>query len=392
MKKMRVAVVFGGRSSEHEVSLTSASSILQTINREKYEILPVKISRTGRWRLLSSIPEPVTAEALDKASGALLSVSDPEKPGFHVLEGLEGGDGDTGKISGFIRPDVVFPVLHGTFGEDGTVQGLLGLSNLACVGAGVLASSVGMDKVIMKQVFLQNDLPCVDFIWFLRKKWESDSTVIREAVRKELGFPCFVKPANAGSSVGVFKAGDDDALRRAVDAAAEYDRKVLVEKAVAGRELECSVLGNDDPEASVVGEIVSANEFYDYEAKYNSEASKTLVPADLSEPLARAVRHFAVEAFKAVDCAGMARVDFFLEQGSNRIFVNEINTIPGFTPISMYPKLWAASGVPYPELIDRLIQLALERHQDVMRSKFHRLRNGENPGAAPSPSVQTTGS
>jgi D-alanine-D-alanine ligase len=385
MKKMRVAVVFGGRSSEHEVSLTSASSILQTINREKYEILPVKISRTGRWRLLHSVPDSVTAEALDRASGDLLAVSDPEKPGFHVLEGE---NGDAGKISGFIRPDVVFPVLHGTFGEDGTVQGLLGLSNLACVGAGVLASSVGMDKVIMKQVFLQNDLPCVDFIWFLRKKWESDSGVIRDAVRKEIGFPCFVKPANAGSSVGVFKAGDDEALGRSIDAAAEYDRKVLVEKAVTGRELECSVLGNDDPEASVVGEIVSANEFYDYEAKYMSEGSKTLVPADLSEPISRAVRHFALEAFKSLDCAGMARVDFFLERGSNRIFVNEINTIPGFTPISMYPKLWEASGVPYPELIDRLIQLALERHQDMMRSKFHRPKNGENPKDPP---VQTQG-
>jgi D-alanine-D-alanine ligase len=385
MKKMRVAVVFGGCSSEHEVSLTSASSILQTINREKYEILPVKISRTGRWRLLHSVPDPLTPEALDGATGALLAVSDPEKPGFHVLEGEDGG---SGKITGFIRPDVVFPVLHGTFGEDGTVQGLLGLSNLACVGAGVLASSVGMDKVIMKQVFLQNDLPCVDFIWFLRKKWESDSAVIREAVRKEIGYPCFVKPANAGSSVGVFKAADDGALVRSVNAAAEYDRKILVEKAVAGRELECSVLGNDDPEASVVGEIVSANEFYDYEAKYLSDGSKTLVPADLSEPLVRAVRHFAVEAFKAVDCAGMARVDFFLERGSNRIFVNEINTIPGFTPISMYPKLWEASGVPYPELIDRLIQLALERHQDVMRSKFHRPQGGENRGAAADTSRQ----
>jgi D-alanine-D-alanine ligase len=243
-----------------------------------------------------------------------------------------------------------------------------------------------MDKGMMKQVFLQNDLPCVDFIWFLRKKWESDSGVIIDAVRKEIGFPCFVKPANAGSSVGVFKAADDGALVRSVNAAAEYDRKILVEKAVTGRELECSVLGNDDPEASVVGEIVSANEFYDYEAKYMSEGSKTLVPADLSEPISRAVRHFALEAFKSLDCAGMARVDFFLERGSNRIFVNEINTIPGFTPISMYPKLWEASGVPFPELIDRLIQLALERHQDMMRSKFHRPKNGENPEDPP---VQT---
>jgi D-alanine-D-alanine ligase len=388
MNKIKVAVVFGGRSPEHEVSLTSASSILQNINHEKYEILPIKISRTGRWRLLSPVPDPSTVEALGSASGSLIAAADPERPGFYIFEGA---DGDSGRIAGFIRPDVVFPVLHGTFGEDGTVQGLLGLSNLACVGAGVMASSIGMDKILMKQVFLQNDLPCVDFIWFLRKKWESDSDVIREAVRKEIGFPCFIKPANAGSSVGVFKAKDDDGLKRSIDAASEYDRKILVEKAVAGRELECSVLGNDEPEASVVGEIVPANEFYDYEAKYLSEGSRTLVPADLSEPITRAVRHFAVEAFKAVDCAGMARVDFFLEHGSHRIFVNEINTIPGFTPISMYPKMWEASGVPYPELIDRLIGFALERHQDVMRSKFHRLQNKESSKAAADPPVQTAG-
>ena len=388
MKRIKVAVVFGGRSPEHDVSLTSASSILQNINREKYEVLPIMISRTGRWRLLSRVPDSPTPEALGCAPGALLAAGDPERPGFYLLEAA---DGDSGRITGFIRPDVVFPVLHGAFGEDGTVQGLLGLSNLACVGAGVMASSVGMDKILMKQVFLQNDLPCVDFIWFLRKKWESDSGVIREAVRKEIGFPCFVKPANAGSSVGVFKARDEAGLMRSVDAASEYDRKILVEKAVEGRELECSVLGNDEPEASVVGEIVAANEFYDYEAKYQSLGSKTLVPADLSLPIARAVRHFAVEAFRAVDCAGMARVDFFLERGSHRIFVNEINTIPGFTPISMYPKMWEASGIPYSELIDRLIRLALERHQDVMRSKFHRLQDGENPKAAAGPPVPNEG-
>jgi len=384
MHKMKVAVVFGGRSSEHEVSLTSAVSILQNINREKYDVLPIKITRTGRWLLLSSDQGLNTAKALDEASGPLLSVSDPETPGFYVLDGAEGA---SGKIADFIRADVVFPVLHGTFGEDGTVQGLLSLSNLPCVGAGVMASAIGMDKVLMKQVFLQNDLPCVDFIWFLRKKWKSDSGVILDAVRKEMGFPCFVKPANAGSSVGVYKAKDETELARFIGAAAEYDRKILVEKAVAGRELECSVLGNDEPESSVVGEIVPANEFYDYEAKYLSEGSKTIVPADLSEPITRAVRHFAVEAFKALDCAGMARVDFFLERDSNRIFVNEINTIPGFTPISMYPKMWEASGIPYLELIDRLIGLAMERHQDVTGSAFSLKEVGEKPQKASSPAV-----
>jgi D-alanine-D-alanine ligase len=385
MPKIKVAVVFGGRSSEHEVSLASAVSILQNINREKYEAVPIKITRTGRWLLLSSDEGFNTAKALDAASGPALFAGDPEAPGFYILDGT---DGVPGRIAGFLAADVVFPVLHGTFGEDGTVQGLIGLSNLPCVGAGVMASAIGMDKVLMKQVFLQNDLPCVDFIWFLRKKWKSDSGVILEAVRKEMGFPCFVKPANAGSSVGVYKAKNETELTRCIDAAAVYDRKILVEKAVAGRELECSVLGNDEPEASVVGEIVSANEFYDYEAKYLSERSKTIVPADLSEPIARAVRHFALEAFKALDCAGMARVDFFLERDSNRIFVNELNTIPGFTPISMYPKMWEAVGIPYPDLIDRLIGLAFERHRDVAGSAFSL---GEAGGGPEKPTPPTAG-
>jgi D-alanine-D-alanine ligase len=379
MNKLRVALVFGGRSSEHDVSLTSAVSIIQNINRDKYDILPIKISRTGRWQLLSAISDLSTAEALNKATGPLLSAGDPESPGFYVLEGT---NSSSGKRVGFEPVDVVFPVLHGTFGEDGTVQGLLSLSDLPFVGAGVLASAVGMDKILMKQIFLQNDLPCVDFIWFLRKKWKSDSEVIHKAIQKEIGFPCFVKPANTGSSVGVCKAKNSDDLVRAIDVAVEYDRKILVEKAVDGRELECSVLGNDEPEVSVVGEIMPANEFYDYEAKYLSEGSKTLIPADLSEPIAKAVRHFAVEAFKALDCAGMARVDFFLERDTHRIFVNEINTIPGFTPISMYPKMWEASGIPYSELIDRLIGLALERYADLMRSKFTRSDTGGNPAQA----------
>ena len=379
MNKLRVALIFGGRSSEHEVSLTSAISILQNINRDKYEILPIKITRSGRWQLLSSSDELSTSRSLDNASGPMILAGDPESAGFFVLET---DTRQSPKRIEFRPVDAAFPVLHGTFGEDGTVQGFLSLSGIPCVGAGVLASALGMDKILMKQVFFQNDLPCVDFIWFLRKKWKEEPNIIIQAIQKEIGFPCFVKPANTGSSVGVFKAKTEEDLIRFIGAATEYDRKILVEKAIEGRELECSVLGNDEPEASVVGEIIPANEFYDYDAKYLSDGSKTLVPADLSEPIAKAVRHFAVEAFKAVDCAGMARVDFFLERGTSRIFVNEINTIPGFTPISMYPKMWEASGIPYSELIDKLIGLALERHSDLTRSSFQKPEAIGNPVAA----------
>jgi D-alanine-D-alanine ligase len=362
MRKLRLALVFGGMSSEHEVSLTSALSILQNIRREKYDVIPVKITRRGAWQRLGASSDLSSVQALDAATGPVLLAGNSENTGFYEVAG--------GGIT-HVPVDAAFPVLHGTFGEDGTVQGLLALSNIPCVGAGVLGSALGMDKVLMKQAFMQNELPCADFIWFLRNKWSTDSAVIREAVAKEIGFPCFVKPANAGSSVGVSKARDDASLVTAVGQAAEWDRKILVEKAVDGRELECSVLGNDEPEVSVIGEIVPANEFYDYEAKYASPDSRTLIPAELPEPAARAVRHFAREAFKAVDCSGMARVDFFLERGSGRVLVNEINTIPGFTPISMYPMLWAASGIPFPDLIDRLVSLALERHGDVRRSRFH---------------------
>lgn len=364
MGKMRVAVLFGGRSAEHEVSLVSALGILKNINREKYDILPVKITREGRWELLRSDHAFETAADLERASGPVLTAGDPTLRGFHCI-------GGGGVQAGTVEADAVFPVLHGTFGEDGTVQGLIALSGLPCVGAGVAASAIGMDKVLMKQIFLQNELPCVDFIWFLRDKWKTDADMIRMGVAKEIGFPCFVKPANAGSSVGVGKAADEAGLSRCIEEAARFDRKILVEKAVIGRELECALLGNDEPEASAVGEILPCNEFYDYAAKY-ALASATIVPAELSEPIARAVRGFAKEAFKAVDCAGMARVDFLMEKDTHRIFVNEINTIPGFTPISMYGKMWEASGVPYPELIDRLIRLAVERHEDLNRSVYSR--------------------
>jgi D-alanine-D-alanine ligase len=364
-RKLRVAVLFGGRSAEHEVSVTSALSIIQRIDQEKYEIVPVKISREGQWKVLADVRALDSVRALETAAGQTVLVGDPETSGLVRTEGP-----DTDRRNEPV--DVVFPVLHGTYGEDGTIQGLFQLAGIPCVGGGVLASAVGMDKVLQKQVFLQHGLPMARFIWFLRKEWETSPERIRKRIQSEIGFPCFVKPANLGSSVGIFKIKDESALDARLGDAAQFDRKLVVERAVDARELECAVLGNDDPEASPVGEIISCNEFYDYEAKYLLDGSRTVVPADVPQVVSDSVRRMAVTVFKAVDCAGMARVDFFLERGTNRVLVNEINTIPGFTPISMYPKLWEAGGIPYSDLIDRLIGLALERHADMGRSRVQR--------------------
>jgi D-alanine-D-alanine ligase len=365
LKKLRVAVLFGGRSAEHEVSITSALSIIQRLDPQKYDVIPVKISREGQWRVLPDVKALNSVQALEIASGPTVLVGDPEAKGLVHL-------GETHPDIPNEPIDVVFPVLHGTFGEDGTVQGLLQLAGFPYVGGGVLASAVGMDKVIQKEIYNRHGLAMADYTWFLRKDWESNPAAVRGRIIHEIGFPCFVKPANMGSSVGIFKIKNEAELDALVTDAARFDRKLLVEKAVDGRELECAVLGNDDPEASVVGEIVPCNEFYDYEAKYLQEGSQILIPAFVPPNVSETVRRMAVEAFKAVDCAGMARVDFFLERGTNRVLINEINTIPGFTPISMYPKLWEASGVPYAELLDRLIQLAVERHAELGRNRFQR--------------------
>ncbi|MBN2030195.1 D-alanine--D-alanine ligase [bacterium] len=368
-QKVRVAILFGGRSTEHEVSLNSALSILKNIDRSKYVVIPVKISKAGQWRLLPNPERLHSVEDLQSDDGDLLFAGDPLTNGFYRI--LKESEKDASMCSS-LQIDVVFPILHGTFGEDGSLQGLLSMADLPCVGGGVLASSIGMDKILMKQVFFQNDLPATDYLWFLRKDWEQSDEKIQNGVQKEIGFPCFVKPANTGSSVGVCKACNLSELAECIELAVRYDRKILVEKAIDARELECSVLGNDDPKASVVGEIIPANEFYDYEAKYHSDQSQTLVPADLPEDISKNVQWLAVSAYKAIDCAGMGRVDFFLERETNRLFVNEINTIPGFTPISMYPKLWEASGISYSELIDRLIELALERHRDIHHSAYQK--------------------
>lgn len=362
--KIRVGVIFGGRSGEHDVSLMSARSILNAMDKEKYEVIPIGITREGRW-LLTGDPMKALESGVTAGGGVPVAlVGDPTR---RDLVQVDPSPADA-PPRGIPQIDVVFPVLHGTYGEDGTIQGLLELANIPYVGAGVLGSAVGMDKAVAKALFERRGLPVAAYQLVMRREWESDSLPIIEQLEQRFGYPCFVKPANLGSSVGVTKAHNRDELVRALNLAARYDRKILVEEAINAREIECSVLGNDDPIASVPGEIVPSREFYDYEAKYIDDGSDLIIPANLPPEVATEIRHLAVEAFKALDCAGMARVDFFLDRDTGRVYVNEINTIPGFTKISMYPKLWEASGIPYPELIDRLIRLAIERHRDKNRS------------------------
>lgn len=359
--KLRVAVLFGGKSGEHEVSLASARSVMAAMDKDKYEIYPVGIDKAGQWlttgdpmALLSAGPVPGGNPALQ--GGIVLQDARRDLvPGTHEQR--------------FPQVDVVFPVLHGTNGEDGTLQGLLEMADLPYVGAGVLGSALGMDKAAMKAVLAAAQLPIVEYALVMRKAWRAQPERQIARVEAQFSYPVFVKPANLGSSVGVSKAHDRPELARALDLAARYDRKMLVERAVNAREIECGVLGNDDPVASVVGEVAPCNEFYDYDAKYVSEGSTLHIPASLPEATARRVQELAVRAFVALDCAGMARADFFLCRDTGTVYINELNTIPGFTSISMYPKLWAASGVPYPELIDRLIALALERHADKHTSE-----------------------
>ena len=363
--KLRVAVVFGGKSTEHAVSLESARSIMAAMDSSRYEIHPVGISPSGRW-LTGGDPMARLSDGIESPESDELCLGSPRPSALATTgTGAQMRDLVPGASRGrFPQVDVVFPVLHGTYGEDGTVQGLLELSGLPYVGAGVLGSALGLDKVLQKVVLKANGLPVVESLETLRKVWESEPDRFIRDVETRFSYPVFVKPANMGSSVGVSKARDRESLCAALDLAVRYDRKVLVEEAVNAREIECSVLGNDEPIASVLGEVVPSSEFYDYRAKYVDNASELHIPADIPEALASSIRAMAVQAFLAIDCAGMARVDFFLSRDTGKVYVNELNTIPGFTSISMYPKLWEASGVPYPELIDRLIGLALERHAE----------------------------
>ena len=405
MKKLRVGILFGGRSGEHEVSLLSAASVLNAIDKDKYEVVPIGITKDGRWltaehaedllqgkivleprQLRAGDPETTPAAAV-LARGE--SVIVPPEP-VHRQSGLVPFQSETTLTrrasDRAINVDVIFPVLHGTFGEDGTIQGLLELADIAYVGAGVLGSAAGMDKDIMKSLFLAAGIPIVKHVTILRSAWELDSKKnggrkIHKLVESKLKYPVFVKPANLGSSVGISKVHNRKELGPAIEEAAKFDRKIVIEQGVGGkknkaREIECSVLGNDDPIASVPGEIVPGKEFYDYTAKYLDEGSQLIIPAKLSKADTKRVQELAIAAFKAVDCSGLARVDFLMEPGSGRkagkIYLNEINTMPGFTAISMYPKLWAASGLAYADLIDRLIQLGIERHEDKKKNQYSR--------------------
>jgi len=356
-KKLRVALIFGGRSGEHEISLMSARSIYDALDPSRYEPVLVGIDRTGRWHI-----NDAGRALLGAGPGAPLAL-DAGAPTLAVAPG-EGGALMRSARAGLGPVDVVFPVLHGPYGEDGTVQGLFEMAGVAYVGAGVLGSAVGMDKDVAKRLLRDAGLPVVEYVVVhARDRLSPERSVAR--VEEAFGFPCFVKPANLGSSVGVHRVRDAAALGAALADALRYDRKVLVERAVDAREIECSVLGNDEPRASVPGEIVPNDEFYSYRAKYIDEnGAALLIPADLSPERIAEVQETAIRAFQTLELAGMARVDFLLERGTDRLYLNEVNTIPGFTKISMYPKLWEASGVPYSELVDRLIELALERHRE----------------------------
>jgi D-alanine-D-alanine ligase len=358
-KRLRIGVIFGGRSGEHEVSLASAASVIRALDPEKYEAVPIGIAKDGRW-FIGTPAQKMLPDVLRQGRRVMLSAD----PSVGTLLPLEE------RAAGSQRVDVIFPVLHGTFGEDGTVQGLLDLAGLPYVGSGVIGSAVGMDKDMAKRLFLQAGLPVGEFLAILRSEWESGRERVLKTVAKKFRFPLFVKPATLGSSVGMTKAHKQKELAAALDLAAEFAQKILVERNIRGREIEVSVLGNDEPKASVPGEIIPHREFYDYTAKYLEEGTRLEIPAKLSKAQVTRFQDYAVRAFRCLECRGMARVDFFLEKPSGRVYLNEINTIPGFTSISMYPKLWEASGIPYRELIDRLIQLALADHREKQRTKY----------------------
>ncbi|HMT08866.1 MAG TPA: D-alanine--D-alanine ligase family protein [Pyrinomonadaceae bacterium] len=369
--KLRVGVIFGGRSGEHEVSIRSAKTVIESIDANKYEVVPLAIMKDGRWlssaESIRQFPEhtqKVFQDAQGEASAAEITLAgDTARKGLTVLD----GSGDTFPLA------VIFPVLHGTYGEDGTIQGLFEMADLPYVGCGVLASSTGMDKAFMKTLFRDAGLPICNYVWFLRDEWQRNQEKTIQQVSSKLGYPCFVKPANLGSSVGVSKATDDASLAAAIALAAEYDRKIIVEEGLEMREIECAVLGNDDPIASLPGEYLirdASKAFLDYTEKYSGTGNNEfVVPSPVSQELSDKIRQMAVTAFKAVDGSGLARVDFFLRTDNGALLVNEINTMPGLTDASGYPKMWAGSGKPFTQVIDELIRLAIERHQDKKRNK-----------------------
>lgn len=367
-KKIRIGLIFGGRSGEHEVSLASATSVMANLDKDKYDVVPIGITKGGAWLLGVDPPRLQAAEqnvgheeALEQSTAVTLT-GDPSLRRLIPVHSNQqlGAEGAL---------DVVFPILHGTYGEDGALQGLLEMANVPYVGCGVLGSALGMDKEKMKMIFSSVGLSVVDSLTYRRNEWERSPEDIMDAVEQRFGYPCFVKPVNLGSSVGVNKAHNRDELAHATRVAAEYDRKIIIERGINCRELECSVLGNDEPIASVVGEIIANNEFYDYNAKYIDGKSQAIIPATIPQATAEQVRRWSVQAFIALDLSGLSRVDFFLEKETGKVYINEVNTIPGFTHISMYPKLWEASGLSYTQLLDRLIELAIERHEDRQRNR-----------------------
>lgn len=370
-KKIRVGLIFGGRSGEHEVSLASSNAVMSNLNPEKYEVVPLGITKEGSWLLGT---EPQQLLAAEREAQAAIDIVATEQtravtltgdPSVRRLIPVQSGPdlGNQGAL------DVIFPVLHGTYGEDGSLQGLLDMANIPYVGCGVLGAALGMDKEKMKMIFQSVGLPIVDYVVFRRNEWERDPASILDMVEQRLSYPSFIKPANLGSSVGINKAHNRQELEHAINVAAEYDRKIVVEQGINCREFECAVLGNDEPLASVVGEIVSSNEFYDYRAKYIDGKSQAIIPANIPQETAEEIRRQSIKAFTALDLNGLSRVDFFMEKETGKVYINEVNTMPGFTEISMYPKLWEASGLPYAQLLDRLIELAIERHQDRQRNR-----------------------
>jgi D-alanine-D-alanine ligase len=396
VKKLRVGVLFGGRSGEHEISLLSAASVLHAIDKNKYDVVPIGITKDGLWvtaghaeallqgkvqprALRAGDPEATSSAAVLAQGSAIVIPPVPARTSPASMVPFQTGAAEMSRrwTDHSIQVDLIFPVLHGTFGEDGTIQGLLELADIAYVGAGVLGSACGMDKHIMKELFRAAGLPLVKHVTILRGDWETSPAKAQRLIESKLKYPVFVKPANLGSSVGISKVRNRAELAPAMKEAARYDRKLVIEQGVGGkqrkaREIECSVLGNDKPAASIAGEIVPSTEFYDYDAKYLDEGSQLIIPAKLTKTQIKQVQELAIKAFQAVDCSGLARVDFLMDPTSKKFYVNEINTMPGFTAISMYPKLWGASGLSYPDLIDKLIQFGIERHQEKKRNQYTR--------------------
>ena len=366
VKKIRVGLIFGGRSGEHEVSFCSASSIIKAINKDKYTVVPIGITKEGRWISPQDSELALQSGKIEGKSTVIL-LNDPS--GNALIRTTNNQRSD--KSPALERVDVIFPALHGPYGEDGTVQGLLEVVNIPYVGAGVAASAISMDKDLMKTIFQQRGLPILKWMTIRRKEWQKDKEKILSSIENGFEYPLFVKPTNLGSSVGITKVHEKEELEGAIDLASSYDRKILIEEGLEEvREIECGILGNDEPRASVVGEVRPVGEFYDYDSKYIDGGTQLIVPAELPDDVSKKVQDIALLAFKAVDAVGMARVDFFVSKKENKIYLNEINTIPGFTSVSMYPRLWMASGVPYSDLIDQLIQLALERYQDKNQNKI----------------------